>query len=127
MKKGNLLAAAFGAIAFVSLAFGAYTKFTDLQTTGDLIVGDALTVSGATTLSGGISGATSLTGNTDVTGTFDATGAITGDSLTISGVVDVTVTTPTVAGMLVIDSSYILYIATATTSVNDWIKVGTQS
>jgi len=131
--KGSFLAGIFGLFAIVGLCFGAFTTFTDLQTTGDLLVGDdavitdALTVSGAATLSGGLSGATSITGNTDITGTLDATGEITGDALTISGVVDVAVATPTVVGQLIVDSNYELYISTATDSIADWIKVGTQS
>lgn len=111
MNKSTFLAVVFGVLAFFGLAFGAYTTFTDLRTTGDILVGDDLTVTDELT----------------VTGDTTLGGAVTGDSLTISGIVDVTVTTPTVAGMLVVDSNYVLYIATATTSIADWIKVGTQS
>jgi len=41
-------------------------------------------------------------------------------------VVDVTVTTPTVAGVQVRTSAYVVYIATNTTGVNGWAKVGAQ-
>ena len=109
--KGNFLAAIFGLFLMIGLAFGAYTTFTDLQTTGDLLVGDDCTITDELT----VAGETTLSGATN------------SDSFTISGIVDVAVTTPTVVGMLVMDSSYILYIATATTSIADWIKVGTQS
>jgi hypothetical protein len=41
--------------------------------------------------------------------------------------VDVTVSTPTVLGQIVRDSSYKVYIGTNTTGLNGWQKVGTQS
>ena len=41
-------------------------------------------------------------------------------------VVNVNTSTPTVVGQMVIDSSYKLYIATNTTNVQGWAKVGAQ-
>jgi hypothetical protein len=41
-------------------------------------------------------------------------------------VVDVAVTSPTVAGVLVRTSAYVVYISTATGAVSNWSKVGGQ-
>lgn len=111
MKKANILAAFFGLIAFFGLAFGAYTTFTDLKTTGDLLVGNNATI----------------TGDLAVAGDSSVSGGLALDFVTLDSAVNVSVTTPTVVGQLVRDASFILYIATATTSTSDWIKVGTQS
>jgi hypothetical protein len=40
--------------------------------------------------------------------------------------VDVTVTSPTVAGVLVRTSAYVVYISTNTTNLLGWVKVGGQ-
>ena len=110
MNKGIFLAATFGILAFFSIAFGAYTTFTDLKTTGNMLVGDSITVTNDLTVAG----------NTSISD-------VSSSALTLTGIVDVAVTTPTVKGQLVVDSNYDLYISTATNSISDWIKVGTQS
>jgi len=63
--------------------------------------------------------------NLEVTGTLDVAGNATLAKLVIPQV-DVAVTTPTVTGLLVRNSSYVLYISTLTTGINGWQKVGTQ-
>jgi hypothetical protein len=104
MNKSTFLAVAFGMIAFVGLALGAYTTFTDLKTTGDMLVGDTLTVVGDTVLGG----------------------PATADYIILSEAVNVAVTTPTVVGQLVRNASFVVYIASGTAGVSQWIKVGAQ-
>ena len=41
-------------------------------------------------------------------------------------VVDITISTPTAVGQIVVTSAYVVYISTNTTGVNGWVKVGSQ-
>lgn len=77
---------------------------------GDVYIADALTVGGATTHVG----STTLTGAVAVSGVFTFP------------VVDITVTSPTVAGQYCTTSAYLLYVATSTGKVANWIRVGAQ-
>jgi len=89
---------AVAVLAFIALAYAAATTFTNLKVNG------TLEVDGATTLNGAVTA-----------GTF------------VLPLVDVTVSTPTVLGQIVRDSSYKVYVGTNTTGLNGWQKVGTQS
>jgi len=64
--------------------------------------------------------------NVDITGTLNVDGNATLAKLVIPEV-NVLTSTPTVAGQIVRDSSFKVYIGTNTTGVNGWQKVGTQS
>ena len=110
--RNKFLIACLCLAVFVGVAFAvSYTTYTNIQATGDLLVGDDATI----------------VGDINVAGTATLSGVITTDSVVLDGIIDVAITTPTVVGQLAIDSSYNLYISTATDSLSDWIKVGTQS
>jgi len=49
-----------------------------------------------------------------------------GSVLAALPVVDITVSSPTVAGALVRTSAYVVYIGTNTTNLQGWVKVGAQ-
>ena len=74
------------------------------QGAGDLYVADELKVSGTTTLVGPVT---------------------VGGVITLP-VVDITVTSPTVAGQMCTTSTYLQYISTAAGKVGNWIRVGSQ-
>jgi hypothetical protein len=63
--------------------------------------------------------------NLEVTGDLSVGGNTTVSNLIIPEV-NVAVTTPTATGLLVRNSSYVLYISTLTTGINGWQKVGSQ-
>jgi len=65
--KTHLLPGILAALVAVGLAWGAATKFTDLETTGTMTVGTTLDVTGATTLTGGLTQDGTATLNDDVT------------------------------------------------------------
>jgi len=120
MKKANILAGIFGVIAFFGLAFGAYTTFTDLKTTGDLLVGDDASITGDIT----VGGETTLANVSGAVGTF--TSYSTQPYLILSSTYSLTTTTPTALGQLALDGSYDLYVASGTDNPTQWIKVGGQ-
>lgn len=62
----------------------------------------------------------------NVTGDLTVGGTSTVGKLAIPQV-NVLTSTPTAVGLLVRDSSFVVYISTLTTGVNGWQKVGTQS
>ena len=74
---------------------------------------------GTSTFNGDVNSTGTVSG---VSGTFSSGAA----PIKFSGFVDVTVTTPTYRPALAVTSSGVLYISTATTRVQDWIKVGSQ-
>jgi len=86
------------ALFCVALVYAAATTFTNLKVNG------TLEVDGATTLNG----------------------AVTAGTLVLP-LVDVSVSTPTVLGQIVRDSSYKVYVGTNTSGLNGWQKVGPQS
>ena len=104
MKSGKFLAALFAVIALVSLAYAAATKFTNVTVTGDLAVEGTSTTTGASTMA-----------------------LVTVNRLRLAESVNVSVATPTVAGQIVRDSTYQVYIASGTASPSQWVKIGTQS
>jgi len=73
--------------------------------------------------------------NVDVSGYLQTTGLVTGSTLTVSGTqglgvaagrfITVATTAPRAIGAFGVDSSYVLYIATAM-PVGSWVKVGGQ-
>ena len=125
--KGNFLAGIFGLFAIFGLAFGAYTTFTDLQTTGDMLVGDDLTVTGDATLSDDCN----VGGDLTVTGSIGGSGPLEGTTLSANYFVflstyAVSTQTPTVVGQLALDSNYDVYVASGNDNPTQWIKVGDQ-
>jgi hypothetical protein len=107
-------------IAILLLGLGgsaqaAPTRFTDLQATGDLTVGDDATITGDL----------AVTGNAAVTGVL-STSAATPYAIQISSKTAVVPTgTPSAAGILAFDSSWVLYVSTGT-GAGAWVKVGGQ-
>jgi hypothetical protein len=87
-----------------------------IEDDGDAVFSQDLAVTGTLTTTG----ATTQTGAMTVTGVLTANGGIK------IPVVDVTVTTPTVVGVLSRTSAGVVYVSTATVAVGDWIKVGAQ-
>ncbi len=51
---------------------------------------------------------------------------VTGTVHIVVPTVDITVTTPTITGQLVQTSSHVIYVATNTTNLAGWVKVGSQ-
>ena len=71
------------------------------------------------------SGTSSISGNVGISGTATV-GSLSNSGVTVVGVVDVTVSTPSAVGQLVRTSANILYISTATATAGSWQKVGAQ-
>ncbi len=128
MKKGNLLAALFGVVAMVGLCFGAYTVFTDLRTTGDMIVGDDLTVTDDASVTGDltVTGTSTLTGAVSATGALASDVSVTSPFVVFSSTFGISATTPTIIGQLALDTTFDVYVASGTDNPTQWIKVGTQ-
>lgn len=129
-NKSTVLAAAFGVLAFIGLAFAASTTFTSLKVTGATQLVGGLTNNGAVINSGAVSNSGAITNSAALT----STGLVTLSTATFTGTqglrlgpaVDVAVSTPLATGILVRDSSNNLYISTGTANPTQWAKVGGQ-
>lgn len=121
------------------------SSVTGVSTISSATVTGTLAVTGASTLTGGVSGYTTFaktltdsqgiaTSTLTVTGASTLTGATAISTATVSGSqglvlstpMDVTVTSPTVKGALVVTSAGVVYVSTGTGTVASWVKVGAQ-
>lgn len=108
--------------AIAASAPGSAAAFLPGTTNTNALGSSSLRFSNVYTTLLNVSGATTQTGALTVTGVLSADG---GAKIPV---VDITVATPTAAqvGALFRTSANVVYIATAATSVSDWIKVGGQ-
>lgn len=102
MKK--LLVSLLLVASVVAVAYAAYTTFTDVRVTHDLIVGN----------------------NATVGGTFGVTGKVSLPYAVLTSTYNVSVTTPSYVGQLALNGSYVLYVASGIANPTQWIKVGGQ-
>ena len=119
--KSKILAGLFGVFAFVSLAFAAYSTFTDIKVNDDLWVVDDVTVNGKVTVDETLEVTQGVTFST-----VTATGYLQGNFVVLSSTYSISATTPSVVGQLALDSNYDLYVASGTDNPTQWIKVGAQ-
>jgi len=99
----NKILAGFGVVVlFVALAYAASTTFTNVRVKG------SLQVAGVSTMDSVSAGQVTLTGGL------------------ILPVVDVAVSTPSAAGLLVRTAASVVYISTGTANPTQWSKVGAQ-
>jgi K+-transporting ATPase c subunit len=108
MKK--LIASFLLVACAVTLAYAAYTKFIDVQVTGNLVV----------------DGTSTLTGAVAATGAVISSDRVASPYTVFTSTYDVTVQTPTYTGQLALDGSYNVYVASGNAKPSQWIKVGGQ-
>ena len=107
MKK--LIASLLLVTCVVTIAYAAYTKFLNVQVTGDLLV------DGATTLTGAVAA-----------GAVSSSSRIASPYAVLTSTYNVAVATPSYVGQLALNGSYVLYVASGTSNPTQWIKVGGQ-
>lgn len=119
MKKLIVAALLFG-VAALAYAFGyAPTRFNGLH------IGDP-TAATATVATLEVDVPTQLDGTTAINGATTVTGQMTFSTGPILPIVDVAVTSPTVAGQVVRTSANVVYVSSAAVAVSNWLKLGAQ-
>ena len=96
MKK--LIVSLLLVASVVAVAYAAYTTFTDLKVTHNLVVDNDVSVAGKLTV----------------------------PYTVMSSTINVSVSTPSYVGQLALNGSYVLYVASGVANPSQWIKVGGQ-
>lgn len=126
--KTALVVLAFASVAAAAATQDSRTKtsFTNIVVTGTAEVDGAMTVDGVLTVSSQtITGTQTVAGAQTVTGVI-TTSASTPYSIKISSkTAAVPGGTPTAAGLIAFDSTYVMYVSTGT-GAGAWVKVGGQ-